>query len=85
MAGKGFEILGKTPRNGKITINTYTEMKKITTVTVFNIIDMPPEGGWKTSKDGKGSVLQFKTRRQAESYCAKNKTGYVEIKHIFYR
>ena len=60
-------------------------MKKLTTITVFEIIDMPPEGGWKTRKNGNGSNMQFKTRRQAESYCAKNKTGYVEIKHIFYK
>lgn len=60
-------------------------MKKITTVTFFDIIDMPLEGGWTQHKDAKGKNVRFKTRRKAEDYCSKNKTGYVEIKHIFYK
>ncbi len=60
-------------------------MKKLTTVTQFKIIEMPLSGGWKHREDKNGEPIKFKSRRSAENYCMKNKVGYVEIKHIFYR
>ena len=61
-------------------------MKRFLTHTTFTPLEYIEGSGFQRVRKGKiGKIITYKTRKSVEAFCAKNRTVYVEEKHIFYR
>ncbi len=73
-----------TKKGIPVTVRAVRVYKKLNTETRFRIFSIGDDGHFNIVKNNDGKELSFNSRRAAENFCAKNDTGYIECKYIFY-